>query len=65
MEKIIGIVFGTIVAVLCLTAVVMVIWNSVIPAAFGGPDLSYWQTLQLWCLTSLLLPGSPAWSKSK
>jgi hypothetical protein len=36
---------------------VMALWNSLIPALFHGPALSYWQTAGLFLLSKIFLTG--------
>jgi len=43
-------VFGTI-------WVVMLLWNSLVPALFHGPVLGYWQMAGLFILSKILLTG--------
>ena len=38
-------------------AVVMALWNGLIPVLFGGPVLGFWQALGLWMLSRLLVGG--------
>ncbi len=37
--------------------VVMCLWNSLIPALFHGPVLTFWQTVGLFLLSKILLTG--------
>ena len=56
------IVFGFIAVLLLLlilSAVVMLLWNALIPDLFGGPMLSYWQAVGLLLLSHILLRGAP------
>jgi len=47
-----------IVASLALVAlIVLLLWNALIPEIFGGPTLTYWQTLGLLILVQMLLRG--------
>jgi hypothetical protein len=43
-------VFGTI-------WIVMLLWNSLVPALFNGPVLTYWQTAGIFILGKILLTG--------
>ncbi|MGB8491457.1 MAG: hypothetical protein WCE64_10395 [Bacteroidales bacterium] len=43
-------IFGTI-------WVVMLLWNSLVPGLFHGPELTYWQTAGLFILSKILLTG--------
>jgi hypothetical protein len=42
----------------------MLLWNSLIPQLFHGPELSFWQTAGLFLLSKILLtgvaPGGPS-----
>ena len=37
--------------------ITMLLWNSLIPALFHGPVISYWQTAGLFILSKILLTG--------
>lgn len=51
-----GIVIGVLFALL-FGLLVLAVWNWVIPAVFGGPQLNYWQAVGLLILAKLLLGG--------
>lgn len=38
-------------------ALVMLLWNALIPELFNGPELSYWQTAGIFILSKILLSG--------
>jgi hypothetical protein len=40
-----------------LSVVVMLLWNSLVPALFHGPPLEYWQALGLLLLSRILFGG--------
>ena len=44
-------------AVFGFTLVVMLLWNSLVPELFNGPELGYWQTLGLLVLSKILFSG--------
>jgi hypothetical protein len=50
-----------IVATLLLSAVVMVLWNAVVPDLFRGPALNYGQAVSLLVLSHILLRGWSPW----
>ncbi len=50
------IVGGTLM-VACFTALVMWLWNLMIPELFNGPILSFWQALGLLILSKILFGG--------
>ena len=50
-----------IVASLVLGLAVMVLWNAMVPALFGGPSLTFWQAVGLLLLSHLLLRGWGPW----
>ncbi|OLD82093.1 MAG: hypothetical protein AUI33_00435 [Ignavibacteria bacterium 13_1_40CM_2_61_4] len=50
-----------IVASLVLGLAVMVLWNAMVPALFGGPSLTFWQAVGLLVLSHLLLRGWGPW----
>jgi membrane protein implicated in regulation of membrane protease activity len=55
-------IFGLIAVLLLLLilgAVVMLLWNALIPDLFGGPMLGYWQAVGLLFLSHILLRGAP------
>jgi hypothetical protein len=39
--------------------IVMLLWNGLIPALFGGPVLSFWQAVGLLVLSRILFFGGP------
>jgi hypothetical protein len=45
------------VAVAIATALVMALWNALLPALFGWPAVGFWQALGLLLLSRLLLGG--------
>lgn len=49
-----------IVAAFIFGAVVMALWNALIPELFHGPVLSYWQAVGLLILSKILLRGGGA-----
>ena len=50
------IVFG-IVSIIAMAAIVMWIWNWLVPDLFHGPMISFWQALGLMLLTRILFRG--------
>ena len=54
-----GLKFALFVAVVVAlaAAVVMALWNALLPALFGWPALGFWQALGLLALSRLLLGG--------
>ena len=40
-------------------AVVMLLWNALLPALFGWPAIGFWQALGLLVLSKILLGGLP------
>ncbi len=50
-----------VVASLLLSLIVMLLWNALVPALFGGPELSYLQALGLLLLSHILLRGWGPW----
>ena len=42
-----------------LGAIVMLLWNALIPELFQGPTLRYWQAVGLLLLSHILLRGMP------
>jgi Ca2+/H+ antiporter, TMEM165/GDT1 family len=46
-----------IVALGALGAIVMLLWNALVPALFHGPALQYWQALGLLILSRILFGG--------
>ncbi len=49
--------FLTLLAV--LGALVMLLWNALLPELFNAPTLSYWQAVGMLLLSHLLLRGTP------
>ena len=43
------------IAISAIGAVVMTLWNALVPALFGGPLLGFWQALGLLALSRLLV----------
>jgi membrane protein implicated in regulation of membrane protease activity len=41
-----------------LGAIVMLLWNALIPDLFGGPAVGYWQSVGLLLLSHILLGGA-------
>ena len=48
---------------LLLTLPTMLLWNWLIPAEFGGPELGFWQVFGLMVLVELLFKNSAKSSK--
>ena len=48
-------VVGAIVAVFAFSALVMVLWNALMPQIFGVASLSYWQAMGLFVLAHILI----------
>ena len=46
-----------ILAVFAFSAIVMLLWNALIPELFNGPYVSYWQAMGLLVLSKILLHG--------
>ena len=44
-----------IVAIFVLGAVVMLLWNALVPVLFHGPEVNYWQAVGLLLLTRILV----------
>jgi hypothetical protein len=44
-----------------LTAVVMALWNGLVPDLFRGPLIGFWQAAGLLLLSHILLRGGPPW----
>ena len=42
-------------------AIVMLLWNAVIPELFGGPAITFWQAAALLLLSHILLRGWSPW----
>ena len=42
-------------------AIVMTLWNALVPELFGGPLLSFWQAMGLLALSHILLRGWVPW----
>jgi hypothetical protein len=42
-----------------LGALVMLLWNALVPELFDGPMLSYWQAVGVLLLSHILLRGTP------
>lgn len=54
---ILRVVLITIFAALVFSAIVMILWNWLIPALFNGPTISLWQALGLLALSKILFGG--------
>lgn len=54
-------IVGGVLLVGLVTAVVMWLWNMLIPDLFNGPVISYWQALGLLVLSKILLKGGHDW----
>jgi hypothetical protein len=50
-------VFGAIVALSIFSAIVMLLWNALVPVIFGLTAISFWQALGLFALSHLLFSG--------
>ena len=65
--KAIGLVTGAIglfvVALILGPLLTYFLWNWVVPDVFGGPSLTGWQAVGLFCLSHVLLPGSSGGKK--
>lgn len=46
-----------IVAVFAVGGIVMLLWNALVPALFGGPTVTYWQAIGLFVLSKILFHG--------
>jgi hypothetical protein len=53
----IAIVIAVIVFIAVFSWVVMLLWNSLVPALFHGPALSYWQAFGVLLLSRILFGG--------
>jgi len=53
----IAIATAVIVFIAIFSWVVMLLWNSLVPALFHGPELSYWQAFGLMVLCRILFGG--------
>lgn len=54
-------VVGGALIIAALTAVVMWLWNMLIPELFHGPIISFWQALGLLVLSKILFKGGHGW----
>ncbi|HTX99453.1 MAG TPA: hypothetical protein VMG09_05500 [Bacteroidota bacterium] len=54
-HRIAFIVFGGLVAIFGFSAIVMILWNLVIPQVFGITQVSYWQAMGLFVLAHVLV----------
>lgn len=54
-------VIGGAVIVAAITAVLMWLWNMLIPVLFHGPIITFWQALGLLVLSKILFKGGPGW----
>ena len=43
--------------IMAVSVVVEVLWDSIMPDIFGLPEITYWQAIQLFLLTYLLIGG--------
>jgi hypothetical protein len=50
-------VLFAVVAAAVVGAIVMVLWNALMPALFGLPSIGFWQGLGLFVLSKILLGG--------
>ena len=55
------IVVGGALIIAALTAVVMWLWNMLIPELFHGPMISFWQALGLLALSKILFKSGHGW----
>jgi len=55
--KIVGGIFAFIAVFAAVTAIVMLLWNALIPSVIGWGAISYWQSAGLIVLSRLLLGG--------
>lgn len=46
-----------VVSLALVALIVLLLWNALIPQVFGGPTLTYWQSLGLLVLVQMLLRG--------
>ena len=53
----VGIFVATIAFIALFGLIVMLLWNSLVPALFHGPALQYWQALGLLVLSRILFGG--------
>ncbi len=58
-HRIMLIVAGLVAGVFGLSALVMVLWNLIIPQVFGVAAVSYWQAMGLFVLAHLLVKSGP------
>jgi hypothetical protein len=56
-EHVLKFLFGAIVAVTIFSAIVMLLWNALIPTIFGLRVISFWQALGLLVLARLFFSG--------
>ena len=54
-------IVGGALMIAAFTAVVMWLWNMLIPDLFHGPMISYWQTLGLIVLSKIFFSGGHGW----
>ena len=56
-------VAGGALMIAAFTAVVMWLWNMLIPELFHGPMISFWQALGLLALSKILFKGGHGWHR--
>ncbi|HWP82368.1 MAG TPA: hypothetical protein VNN76_06915 [Bacteroidota bacterium] len=61
MWKIAKLLVVGVVAIVVFGAVVMLLWNALIPDLFKGPEITFWQAAGLLVLSHLLLRGWAPW----
>ena len=49
------------IAASAFSAIVMLLWNALIPQLFAGPVITFWQSLGLLILSHILLRGYSPW----
>lgn len=54
-------IVGGALMIAAFTAVVMWLWNMLIPELFHGPMISFWQALGLLVLSKILFKGGHGW----
>lgn len=55
--RIVGFVFIGIAGFAAVIALIMVLWNWLIPVIFGGPVLTYWQAAGILILSKIIFSG--------
>jgi len=63
METMIGVILLFIILFAVAAVVMMLLWNALMPDIFGLPEISFWQSVGLGLLSSLLIRSTPSISK--